>query len=123
MDMNKVILTGRITKEPELKQSGETIFCPFNIAVNGYKKGDVDFFKVTAFNNSAKFIKEYVHKGDLLLVDGSLHTNKWTYEGVEHSIVEITAQNVQLMRKKQTTSEFKKGDNSENSVQSDEIPF
>ncbi len=98
---NKVILVGRITADPTLKTAGDKEYCGFQIAVNRYKKDEVDFFKVATFGHTAEFISQYVNKGDLLLVDGRLTTNQWQgKDGTQKRSVEIIANGVNLLRKK-----------------------
>lgn len=83
--MNSVNLTGRITKEPELKTTQEgknyVFFC---LAVDGGKdkQGNkiTDFIDCIAYTYSADFIGKYVHKGDLLEVNGRLHISERTDE-------------------------------------------
>ena len=103
---NKVILVGRITADPTLKTAGDNEYCGFQIAVNRYKKDEVDFFKVATFGHTAEFISNYVNKGDLLLVEGRLQNNEWQgQDGVKRRSTEIIANSVQLMRKKNQTDE------------------
>ncbi len=122
MDFNKVVLTGRITAEPELKTSGEKEFMNFSLAVNRYgKDAAADFFKVVVFGKTAEFISKYIHKGDLLLIEGRLSTSSWVdNNGVKKYSTDILSNSVMLMRRKNENSQ------SEKNVQdkdSDEIPF
>ena len=79
--MNKVILMGRLTTEPELKytQSGKEVLS-FSLAVDsGYgEKKKTDFITCVAWEGTAKFISQWFHKGSLLLVEGALRTRKYT---------------------------------------------
>lgn len=79
--MNKVILLGTMTREPELRytQSG-TAICKFGLAYNEkYKNAEkTHFFDFIAFGKTAENIQKYFHKGSRILVDGSLDFEQWT---------------------------------------------
>ncbi len=81
--LNKAILCGRLTKDPELRssQSGVSI-CSFSVAVpRKYKKEgeerQVDFINCVAFRQTADFISRYFNKGNLISIDGSIQTRSW----------------------------------------------
>ena len=79
--MNKICLTGRITIEPELKQTANGInFVNFQLAVKREYKNksgeyETDFFNCTAWKNSGDYIAKYVKKGNLLAIVGRLQNN------------------------------------------------
>lgn len=98
---NKIILMGRLTKDPELKttQSGVTM-CRFSIAVDrsyakqGQEK-QTDFFDITAWRNTAEFVCKYFTKGRMILIEGSLQNNNYTDQnGVKQYRNAIIADNV-----------------------------
>jgi len=100
---NKVILVGRITYEPEMKTTTNgTEVVDFQLAVNRYGKDQqADFFKVVCFGKTAEFMSNYVTKGKLLLVDGSLRNSIWQDKsGQERSRVEIIASRIRSLSKK-----------------------
>ena len=76
---NVVILTGRLTADPELRQTPAGKFvCSFNIAVQRDKSPEeTDFIKVEAWNNTAQFCSKYFHKGQLVDIFGTLRSSKW----------------------------------------------
>lgn len=79
---NHVILTGRLTHTPELRQtpSGVSV-CRFSLAVQQYKKNkkeqDTDFFEIEAWRGNAEFISRYFDKGDLVDITGRLNKTRW----------------------------------------------
>lgn len=76
---NKVILTGRLTADVELKQtqSGECV-CDFDIAVARNNRNDAtDFIKIEAWRATAVFAEKYLYKGALIEVEGSLRSRRW----------------------------------------------
>ena len=80
--INRIHLIGRLTADPEVKVFGERSVCNFSMAVQrNYKnkdgERDTDFFKLEAWNKPGQIIKEFVFKGDLLAVEGSIKQDKW----------------------------------------------
>lgn len=94
--MNKVILLGRLTADPEYKQTPQgTQVCKFTVAVDrDYKdkqgERQADFFRCTAWNGTADFISRYFVKGKPIVIEGSLRNNDYTdNNGVKHYSTEI----------------------------------
>ena len=85
--MNMVTIMGRLTAEPELKftHTNGLAVCTFHLAVDRpYRKDEekeTDFFRVVAWRGIAEFVCKYFHKGDPLLLTGTLRNNKYTLEG------------------------------------------
>ena len=103
-NFNKVILMGRLTRQPELTVSaGSGIkFCRFALAVNGRPKSDgaeeVFFAECVAFRKSGEVIAQYANKGATLLVEGGLHTSKWkTKDGEDRTRTEVIVENFQFV--------------------------
>ncbi|KGA93839.1 Single-stranded DNA-binding protein [Leptospirillum ferriphilum] len=103
MNFNKVILLGRLTKDPENKfsRNGDEI-SNFSLAVNGMRKDDpASFFDIVAFGKTAKVISSYAGKGDLLLVEGRLTQDRWKNdEGKTMSRIKVICSSVTLMGNK-----------------------
>ena len=87
LNLNKVILCGRLTADPELKQTPNGISClSFTIAVNRryQSKSDsqaaqqADFISAVAWRQTAEFISRYFKKGSAICVTGSIQTRSWT---------------------------------------------
>lgn len=82
-NFNKVILGGRLTADPECKQTTSGIsVCSFTLAVNRKfsKEGEqqVDFINCVAWRNTAEFISRYFKKGSSLCIVGNIQTRTWT---------------------------------------------
>lgn len=81
--MNKALLVGRLTKDVELRGSGDKAFAKFTVAVNRPFKNketgeyDADFINCTAFGKTAEFVSEWFNKGDPLGVTGSIRTGSY----------------------------------------------
>ena len=87
--MNRVILTGRLTKEPELKEFNNLKVLGFVIAVNRLaKEQQADFIQIKAFNHNAEFISKFCQKGTLILVDGRLKSD--SYQGQDGKMNYVT---------------------------------
>ncbi|MDD6428433.1 single-stranded DNA-binding protein [Candidatus Weimeria sp. HCP3S3_B5] len=86
--MNKIILMGRLTRDPEVRYGGaqNTAIARFSIAVDRRFKRegqpDADFFNCVAFGKTAEVIEKYMHKGTKVLVDGEMRNNN--YESKKH---------------------------------------
>lgn len=100
--MNIVAITGRITKDLELKQAGQTQVTNFSMAVeNPYKKDDASFFDIVAFGKTAELLNQYCGKGSKIGIDGTLKQDRFTdKEGNNRSVVRITANRIEFLNTK-----------------------
>ena len=110
--LNKVILMGRLTHDPELKQTPSGIAsCKFTVAVDrGFKSKDTaerqaDFIRVTAWRASAEFVSKYFSKGKMIIVEGSLHNNDYEKDGVKHYSMDVQADKVSFGESKGGSSQ------------------
>ena len=82
--MNKIILMGRLTRDPEVRYGGasNTAIAKFSIAVDRRFKRDgeptADFFNVTAFGKQGEFVEKYLHKGTKIVLDGEIRNDNYT---------------------------------------------
>lgn len=105
-NLNKVILGGRLTGDPELKQtqSGVSV-CTFGIAVNrrfnskdSAQQTQADFFNITAWRQSAEFVSKYFRKGSSICVVGTIQNRTWTdQQGVKHYATDIIADEINFV--------------------------
>jgi single-strand DNA-binding protein len=110
MNLNKVMLIGRLTRDPEMRYtpSGSPV-TTFSIATNRYgqgtdgeKKEYTDYHNVVAWNvgrrNLAEICGQYLHKGNLVYVEGRLQTRSWEgQDGQKRKTTEINATDVQFL--------------------------
>lgn len=100
--MNKIILTGRLCADPELRQTQTNIsVCRFRVAVNRpYSKESekkADFISCTAWRATAEFICKYFTKGSAIIVEGALHNADYTDgAGVKHYAMDVQVSNVEF---------------------------
>ena len=121
---NKVILMGRLTAAPELKntQSG-TAVTSFTIAVDRRysKEGQdkqTDFISVVAWKGTAEFICKYFGKGSAILICGELQTRSWEQDGQKRYATEVVASEVSFCEAKKN-SEGNNSPQQQNAVQSE----
>ena len=85
MNINKIICTGRLTKDPELRQVSEEMkVCQLRLAVDGMGRGrEVGYVNVAVFGKAGEACAEYLAKGWLVAVDGRLEYGEWETDGGE----------------------------------------
>ncbi|MCQ2519684.1 MAG: single-stranded DNA-binding protein [Lachnospiraceae bacterium] len=106
--MNKVILMGRLTRDPEVRYSQgatSTAIGRFSIAVDRRFKRegqpDADFFNCTAFGRTGEFVEKYLHKGTKVVVSGSIQNDNYTdANGVQRYSVQIVVDEVEFAESK-----------------------
>lgn len=100
-DLNKIIIIGRLTRDPEIRQTNAgTSVCSFSIANNKAVKGAeaVSFFNVTAWGKLGEVVAQYMKKGNRIAIDGRLSSRTWEdTNGKRQTAVEIVAENVQFL--------------------------
>lgn len=108
--LNKAIIMGRITTDPELKHTTSNFAVTnFQIAVDrSYVKPgaerQTDFITIVAWRNTAEFICKYFKKGSMIVVDGSIQTRSYTdSQGAKRTAVEVLADNVYFGESKKET--------------------
>ena len=107
--MNKAILIGRLTRDPELRTSGGgNAFVAFTIAVNrtfqsATGEREADFINCIVFNKQAENLNRYIRKGGLVGIDGRLQTRNFTgQDGVRRVVTEVVCESIQFLEPKQT---------------------
>lgn len=108
--MNKAILMGRLTRDPEMRTTpNQVAVCTFTIAVDRRFKTasgerQADFIPVVAWRQQAEFVARYFHKGSRIVVVGSIQTRNWDdQEGKKRTSTEVIADEIYF-------GESKKGD-------------
>jgi len=105
--MNKVILLGNLTRDPDLRDSKSgSKFCNFGIAINEKwgEKEKVIFLDVVAFGRKAELMEEYFKKGSRILIDGQLDYNSWeTDSGDKRNKVSVILNNFSFVNENVAT--------------------
>ena len=116
---SKVILIGRLTKDPELRYTPKgTPVASFSLAINyrykqnDEKKDETTFIDIVVFGKPAEFCGQYLNKGSAVIVDGRLQQRRWESDGQQKSKIEVVAQSVNFLpgSKKATGEEGSSGE-------------
>lgn len=138
---NHVILTGRLTADPELRQTPSGVFvCRFSLAVQRrYNKNseerETDFIDIEAWRGTAEFISKYFHKGDLMDISGRLKTSRWKDDNdVTHYQTSVLVESVEFApankrKTEEKTDKYEQGEDIgdisdfEEITANDDLPF
>jgi len=104
--MNKVILSGRLTADPELRQTQSgvatckfTIACDRKFADKATGERQADFITCIAWRQTAEFVSRYFNKGKMIIVEGTLRNNNYqdkTHPDVTHYTIDVLVENVEF---------------------------
>lgn len=96
--INKAIIMGRLTRDPELRYTGDKKpVCSFTVAVsNGYGENQTtDFINCVAWNKTAEFISKYFAKGKMIIIVGKIGSRSWDgSDGKKHYATEVVVREV-----------------------------
>lgn len=102
--MNKVVLIGRLTRDPDLRNVGNNIaVCRFTLAVdrpyrsNGGNEATADFFNIVVWRAQAENCGKYLQKGRQCAVIGRIENRSYDKDGEKHYVTEIVAENVEFL--------------------------
>lgn len=106
--LNRVILMGRLTRDPELRQTTAGVsICRFSIAINRQfankqtGERETDFVDCDAWRSTADFVSKYFSKGNMILVEGELRNNNYEdSSGVKHYGMRVLVNNVSFCESK-----------------------
>ncbi|MFH0804336.1 MAG: single-stranded DNA-binding protein [Candidatus Zambryskibacteria bacterium] len=124
MYINKAIIYGNLTRDPELKSlpSGTQV-CEFGVATNrvwkdknGAKQESVDYHNIVVFGRQAELIKQYLHKGSGVFLEGRIQTRSWdAQDGTKKYRTEIVADRIQFGPKSGATSGYQSSSETQSS--------
>jgi len=129
--MNKVFILGRLGKDPEVRftSDGKQV-TTFSVATStvskdaaGSKVEHTEWHRLVAFNKAAEVAGKYLKKGGMVLVEGSLRTNKWDDNGVTRYGTDIVVGRLTLLGGKQSETQQEAPAESFSSGIEDDIPF
>jgi len=105
-NLNKVIIMGNLTKDPELRHTpGGIPVCNIRLAINrffkskeGENKKEACFVNIVAWSRQAELCQQYLHKGSPLLVEGRLSSKQWEgSDGQKKTSMEVVASHIQFV--------------------------
>ncbi len=116
--INKAILMGRLTRDPELRHTGSgTPVCSFSIAINSGsgENQTTDFINCVAWNKTAEFVNKYFSKGRMIVVIGRIQSRSWEgQDGKKNYATEVVVNEVAFGdSKKETDTADNEADNNE----------
>ena len=128
--MNQIILIGRLTKDPELRYLPNTGIpvATFTLAVDrNYKdkEGNVqtDFIPVEVMGKVADFVANYITKGRLVAVNGSIRVDRYMKDDENRSFTKVSAKSVQALDSNKNKSQNTEAPQGFQAIDDDEIPF
>lgn len=106
--LNKVMLIGRLGKDPEVRNTNSGNVANFSMATSesykdkttGEKKETTEWHNIVCWNNLADIVAKYLHKGDNVYIEGKLKTETWEKDGVKHYTTKIVASNMVMLTPK-----------------------
>ena len=110
MSVNKAFILGRVGKDPQVSHINGTKKVSFGMATTdrGYTKQDgtqvpdrTEWHNIVAWRGLAEVCEKYVHKGDMLYIEGKITNRSWEKDGQTHNMTEIVAEVVELFPKSQ----------------------
>jgi len=114
MSVNKVILVGRLGKDPELRYTTSgTAACSFTLATtekwkdkSGERQEKTEWHNIAAYERLAEICNEYLKKGSQIYIEGKLTTEKWqTKEGQDRYTTKVVIRDMQILDKKVSSDE------------------
>ena len=126
--MNKIILKGRLTAEPEIRKTQNDIsVCSFTVATNRrFDKEKSDFILCEAWRQTAEFVSKYFTKGKEILVIGELHIDRYDKDGETRYITKINVDEVEFCGSKNDSVEVKSAEITADFTEiddDDDLPF
>ena len=147
--MNKILLIGRLTKDPELRYTQQgTAIIRFTLAVNkqlskekkqeaeANNRPTADFIGITAWSKLAETIANYTRKGSLIAIEGRLENNDYEKDGVKHYSYQVIASNMEFLESAKSNNQGNSKENQESQenynvenddnffpINNDDIPF
>jgi single-strand DNA-binding protein len=102
MDLQRFEAIGRLTDTPKLKTvTGDKTVCNFDIACDGFKAGETNYYQVAVWGNTAKACGEHLVKGQQVFITGSVQSEAWIdkKDGSVMSAIKVNADEVQFLAK------------------------
>ena len=119
--MNKVIICGRLTREPEIS-NGTVKAARFNLALQRMKTG-ADFPGCVAFKRTAEIVEQYCHKGTKILLEGHIQTGSYERDGKKVFTTDVVADHIEFVGAKSEENLTKPEEGFESAEGEDELPF
>lgn len=111
--INRATLIGRLGKDPEFRSTNSGNVCNFSIATtekykdktSGETKEITDWHNLVLWGNLADIAAKYLHKGDLIYVEGKIRTRSWEKDGVTRYTTEVICNNMTMLNTKRDSQQ------------------
>lgn len=130
MSINRVVLTGRLTKDVELRVTANSVnVASFTVAVDGFTKdqnnntmNQASFISCVAWNQSAKFLSTYCKKGSMVALEGRLQTRSYDRrDGTKAYVTEVIVDRVENLSPRDNTNSTVSNDNASFSINASNV--
>jgi single-strand DNA-binding protein len=123
--LNKVQLIGRVGKDPEIKNLGESKVAKFSLAISEKYKGEqkTEWQNIVIWNKLADVVQRFVKKGDLLYLEGKIQTRSWDQDGVKRYSTEIVVYSMQMLGSKSSHVAEEHHNTEASAPTLDDLPF
>ena len=126
-DLATVTMIGRLTRNPESKEAGNSTICKFSLAVNGMKKDDVSFFNCEAWGKVGEIIQKYCEKGKQIAISGTIRIDRYEdKDGNSCQAPAVTVRDMTLLGSKTDPAQNSAPQESRKSISEDipdDLPF
>lgn len=131
MSINRVMLVGNLTRDPELRQTGSGMsVLSFSLAVNESRKNQSsgkwedhpNYFDCTMFGKRAEGVSKYLSKGMKIAIDGSLRWSQWERDGQKRSKVDVIINDLEFIGNRDSSASDTRA-TEDNYAEHDDIPF
>lgn len=132
MNINRVVLTGNLTREPELRRTASGMgILNIGIAVNDRRKDAQtgewsdypNFINCVMFGTRAEAVTNYLHKGNKVAIDGKLRYSSWESDGQKRSKIEVIIDDIELLTPKGSGQSQQGPTEVVATVYDDDLPF
>jgi single-strand DNA-binding protein len=132
MNVNKVILIGRLGRDPETRYTGSgQAVCNFSLATDesfkdrsGERQKHTEWHNIVVWAKQAEIAQQYLHKGSLVYVEGKIQSHEYeSRDGIKKTSYEIVASNFRMLDKKESAAAAGSSESGQVEVTDDDIPF
>lgn len=132
MSINRVAISGNLTREPELRSTSSGMqVLSFGVAVNDRAKNQQtgqwedrpNFIDVTMFGTRAEKLAQYLHKGAKVAIEGKLRYSQWEKDGQRRSKLEVIAEELEFMSRQDGGQQQTRQQNQVPDLYDEDIPF
>jgi len=108
-NLNQCSFSGRLARDPEIRDAGGKTVAQFSIGVSGFKKDETTWIDCVAWEKTAEVVQSYLHKGSFVVVAGRMKQRTWeAQDGTRRSKLELTVADLDLGPKQEQSQQTKR---------------